>query len=99
MHDLNGLIPQFEVAQRARVHEEHLGLGFAAQILRVIAHGGFDGLLRLAHATLAVGDERQIVKETVHAERGAELTQGKFVIALTVGHERKGLTREINTEA
>ena len=97
MHDLNGLIPQLEVAQRARVHEEHLGLGFAAQILRVIAHGGFDGLLRLAHATLAVGDERQIVKETVHAERGAELTQGKFVIALTVGHERKGLTREINT--
>ena len=97
MHDLNGLIPQFEVAQRARVHEEHLGLGFAAQILRVIAHGGFDGLLRLAHTTLAVGDERQIVKETVHAERGAELTQGQFVIALTVGHERKGLTREINT--
>ena len=97
MHDLNGLIPQLEVAQRARVHEEHLGLGFAAQILRVIAHGGFDGLLRLAHTTLAVGDERQIVKETVHAERGAELTQGQFVIALTVGHERKGLTREINT--
>lgn len=96
MHDLDGLVPHLQIAQSASVHQEHFSLGFTAQILGVVAHSHFDGLLRLAHATLAVGDERQIIQETVHTERGAELTQGKLVITLTVCHEGKRLAGEID---
>ena len=96
MHDLDGLVPHLQIAQSASVHQEHFSLGFTAQILGVVAHSHFDGLLRLAHATLAVGDERQIIQETVHTERGAELTQGKLVITLTVCHEGECLAGEID---
>ena len=87
MHDLNGLVPHLQVTQGTRVDQEHFSLGFASQILGVIAHRHFDGLLRLAHATLAVGDERQVIQEAVHTERSAELTQCKLIITLTVCHE------------
>ena len=73
MHDLNGLVPHLQIAQGARVNQEHFSLGFAAQILGVVARCHFDGLLRISHATLAVGDERQVIQETVHTERGTEL--------------------------
>ena len=52
------------------------------QRLGIVGAHHFDGLLGIAVAAFAVGDERQVVEEAVHAVRGAELTQGELVIAL-----------------
>ena len=97
MNDLNGLVPHLEITQSSRIHEEHLSLGFAAQIPGIIAHGDFDGLLRVAEAALTVGDERQIIQESIHTVGRAKLFQRQLVIALTVGDEGQRLTCEVDT--
>ena len=94
--DLDGLVPHLEVGEGAGIDQEHLGLRLAMQRLGIVGAHHFDGLLGIAVAAFAVGDERQVVEEAVHAVRGAELTQGELVIALTVRDEGKRLTGEID---
>ncbi len=92
----NGLVPHLQIAKGTGVHQEHLDLGSAMQLLALIGQRQFHGLLRFTDATLAVSDERQVVEEAVHTVGGAELTQGQLVVALTVGHERERLTGEVD---
>lgn len=96
MNHFNGLVPHLQIAKGTGVHQEHLDLGSAMQLLALIGQRQFHGLLRLSDATLAVSDERQVVEEAVHTVGGAELTQGQLVVALTVGHERKRLAGEVD---
>ena len=92
----NGLVPHLQIAKGTGVHQEHLDLGSAMQLLALIGQRQFHGLLRLSDATLAVSDERQVVEEAVHTVGGAELTQGQLVVALTVGHERERLAGKVD---
>ena len=96
VNHFNGLVPHLQIAKGTGVHQEHLDLGSAMQLLALIGQRQFHGLLRLSDATLAVSDERQVVEEAVHTVGGAELTQGQLVVALTVGHERKRLAGEVD---
>ena len=67
------------------------------QCLALVGQCQFHGLLRVAKTTLAVGDERQVVLESVHAVSGAEFAQGELVVALTVGDECQRFTGEVNS--
>ena len=96
MDHFNGLVPHLQIAKGTGVHQEHLDLGSAMQLLALIGQRQFHGLLRLSDATLAVSDERQVVEEAVHTVGGAELTQGQLVVALTVGHERERLAGKVD---
>ena len=97
VNHINGLIPHFQIAESASVHQEHLDLRRAMQCLALVGQCQFHGLLRVAKTTLAVGDERQVVLESVHAVSGAEFAQGELVVALTVGDECQRFTGEVNS--
>ena len=96
MNHFNGLVPHLQIAKGTGIHQEHLDLGSAMQLLALIGQRQFHGLLRFTDTTLAVSDERQVVEEAVHTVGGTELTQGQLVVALTVGHERERLAGKVD---
>lgn len=95
-HDLDRLVPHAQIGERAGVHEEHLGLRFAGQVLGVVGQRDVDRLLGLFEPTLAIRHERQVIQVAVHAERRAELAQRELVVAVAVGHHRERLAGEID---
>ena len=95
--DLDGLVPLAEIAQRTGIHDEHLCLGIGDEVLGILAHRQFDGLLRMTQGTFAISHERQIIRVTVHAIGSAEFAQGRLILTHAVCHQGIRFTGEIHT--
>ena len=54
VNHFNGLVPHLQIAKGTGVHQEHLDLGSAMQLLALIGQRQFHGLLRLSDATLCL---------------------------------------------
>ena len=94
--DLDGLVVLAQIGQSPGVDQEKLGLGFPLQVTGVFGGRDFDGPLRIAQTTLAIGHERQIVPVPIHTEGGAEFAQSQTVVTHAIGDEGQGLPGHVD---